>query len=66
MGMSKRQAVYFNFLMAFTIAANALQMINSRLVHSVIAVFQVCALAAMVSILMATRARNGNGELVGK
>jgi UDP-GlcNAc:undecaprenyl-phosphate GlcNAc-1-phosphate transferase len=66
MGMSKRQAVYFNFLMAFTIAANALQMINSKLVHSVIAVFQVCALAAMVSILMATRARNGNGELVGK
>lgn len=66
MGMSNRQAVYFNFLMAFTIAANALQMINSTLVHSVMAVFQVCALAAMVSILMVTRTRNGNGGAVGK
>ncbi len=68
MGMSNRQAVLFNFLMAFTIAVNALLIINSRVVHSLVAVFQVSALAAMVSILMATRIRsmNGNGESVGK
>lgn len=66
MGMSKNQAVYFNFLMAFTISINALLMINSRVVHSVIAVFQVSALVAMVSILMSTRLHNGNGERTGK
>jgi UDP-GlcNAc:undecaprenyl-phosphate GlcNAc-1-phosphate transferase len=66
MGMTKRQAVYFNFLMAFTIAANALQMINSAMVHSIMAVFQVCALATMVTILMVTKTRNGNGEIAGK
>jgi UDP-GlcNAc:undecaprenyl-phosphate GlcNAc-1-phosphate transferase len=55
MGMSKKQAVLFNYLMAFTISINALLMINSRIVHSVIAVFEVGALAAMVSILMSTR-----------
>ncbi len=65
LGMSKLQAVLFNFLMAFTIAVNALLMINSRIVHSVVAVIQVTALASMVSILMTTRIRaNGNG--VGK
>jgi hypothetical protein len=34
-------------------------------VHSVIALFQVSALAAMVSILMSTRTRNANGESAG-
>jgi UDP-GlcNAc:undecaprenyl-phosphate GlcNAc-1-phosphate transferase len=62
MGMSMRQAVYFNYLMAFTIAANALLVLNSRLLHSLVAVVQVAALVAMVSILMTTRARNGSGE----
>ena len=66
MGMSNRQAVNFNFLMTFTISINALLMINSRVVHSVIALFQVSALAAMVSILMSTRTRNANGESAGK
>jgi UDP-GlcNAc:undecaprenyl-phosphate GlcNAc-1-phosphate transferase len=66
MGMSKRQAVFFNYLMAFTISINALLMINSRIVHSVIALFQVGALAAMVSILMSTQPRAANGVCAGK
>lgn len=66
MGMSKRQAVLFNFLMAFTIATNALLIINSRVVHSVVAVFEVMALVAMVSILMTTSIRAANGNGVGK
>jgi UDP-GlcNAc:undecaprenyl-phosphate GlcNAc-1-phosphate transferase len=67
MGMSTLQAVLFNFLMAFTIAANALLIISSRALHSLVAVVQVVALMAMVSILMAMRNRNGaegvNGTL---
>jgi len=70
LGMSKKQAVLFNFLMAFTIAVNALLMINSQIVHSVVVVFQVTALVSMVSILMTTGIRaangNGNGNGVGK
>jgi UDP-GlcNAc:undecaprenyl-phosphate GlcNAc-1-phosphate transferase len=65
MGMSTRQAVFFNFLMAFAIAANALLIIGSRVLHSFVAVVQVVALVAMVSILMATQNRRaqvpGNG-----
>ncbi len=66
LGMSKRQAVLFHYLMAFTIAVSALLMINSRIVHSVIAIFQVIALTAMVSILMATKIRAANGNGIGK
>ncbi len=60
-GMTKSQAVYFNYLMAFSIAATALFMINSRWLHSLLAVVLVGALVAMVSILMTTQIRNGNG-----
>ena len=66
MGMTSRQAVLFHYLMAFTIASNALLIINSRLVHSSVAVFQVVALVAMVSDLMAasngSTLRNSNGS----
>lgn len=65
-GMTMRQAVYFNYLMAFTIAANALLIINSPLLHSLVAVVQVAALVAMVSILMITHARNGNATSDGE
>jgi UDP-GlcNAc:undecaprenyl-phosphate GlcNAc-1-phosphate transferase len=57
LGMTFRQAVYFNYLLAFAIACNALLIINSRLLHSFIAVVQVLALIAMVTVLMATRGR---------
>jgi UDP-GlcNAc:undecaprenyl-phosphate/decaprenyl-phosphate GlcNAc-1-phosphate transferase len=58
MGMTPRRAVGFHFLMAFTFAVNALLMMNSRILHSFVALFQVAALASLVSILMTTRARN--------
>ena len=61
-GMTKPQAVYFNYLMAFSIASTALFMINSRVLHSLLAVVLVDALVAMVSILMSTHSRNGNGS----
>jgi UDP-GlcNAc:undecaprenyl-phosphate/decaprenyl-phosphate GlcNAc-1-phosphate transferase len=57
MGMTPRQAVGFHYLMAFTFAVNSLLMINSRILHSLVALFQVAALAAMVSILMTTVTR---------
>ncbi len=67
MGMTSRQAVLFHYLMAFAIASNALLIINSRLVHSSVAVFQVVALVAMVSNLMAAPdgsavRQSGNGN----
>ncbi len=61
-GMTMRQAVCFNYLMAFTIAANALLILRSPLLHSILAVIQVAALVAMVSILMVTQVRNGNRD----
>jgi UDP-GlcNAc:undecaprenyl-phosphate/decaprenyl-phosphate GlcNAc-1-phosphate transferase len=60
MGMSPRKTVGFHYLMAFTFAVNALLMMNSRILHSLVALFQVAALAAMVSILMTTRAHHGS------
>jgi UDP-GlcNAc:undecaprenyl-phosphate/decaprenyl-phosphate GlcNAc-1-phosphate transferase len=57
MGMTPRRAVGFHYLMAFTFAVNSLLMMNSRILHSLVALFQVTALAAMVSILMMTGAR---------
>lgn len=75
-GMNQSQSVYFNYLMAFSIAATALFMIRSSLLQSILAVVQVLSLVAMVSILMTTRARNGshlsrqgeasNGETSGR
>jgi len=62
-GMTKNQAVFFNYLMAFSIASTALFMINSRLLHSLLALALVLALVAMVSILMSTQARNGNDKV---
>ena len=64
-GMTKSQAVYFNYLMAFSISSTALFMINSRLLHSFLAIVLVGALVAMVSILMSTQVRsaNGNGKI---
>ncbi len=62
MGMTRRQAVFFNYLMAFTIAVNALLIINSRLVQSLVASFQVIALVALVSILMTTQVSASNGK----
>jgi UDP-GlcNAc:undecaprenyl-phosphate/decaprenyl-phosphate GlcNAc-1-phosphate transferase len=55
MGMSRRQAVLFNYLIAFTIAINSLLMLNSGIVHTFVAAFQVVALISMISILMATQ-----------
>lgn len=57
-GMTKQQAVLFNFLMAFTIASNALLLINNRIMHTLVAMVQVAALVAMVSILMTTQGRH--------
>jgi UDP-GlcNAc:undecaprenyl-phosphate/decaprenyl-phosphate GlcNAc-1-phosphate transferase len=57
MGMTQRQAVCFNYLMAFTFGVNALLMLKSRILHSMVALVQVAALAAMVSILMTARNR---------
>jgi len=62
MGMTMRQAVVFNYLLAFTIAMNALLIISSRLLHSFVAIFQVAALVAMVSTLMSTHQKPGNGS----
>jgi len=59
MGMTMRQAVYFSYLMAFAIALNGLLMLDSRVLHSVIAIVEVTALVAMVTVLMATSARTG-------
>jgi UDP-GlcNAc:undecaprenyl-phosphate/decaprenyl-phosphate GlcNAc-1-phosphate transferase len=59
-GMTKRQAVYFNFLMALSIASNALFNFDSRTVRSVVALVQVAALVAMVSILMTTQAKHSD------
>jgi UDP-GlcNAc:undecaprenyl-phosphate GlcNAc-1-phosphate transferase len=61
-GMTKSQAVYFNYLMAFSISSTALFMINSRLLHSFLAIVLVGALVAMVSILMSIQIRTGNGN----
>jgi UDP-GlcNAc:undecaprenyl-phosphate GlcNAc-1-phosphate transferase len=61
-GMTRRQAVLFNYLMAFAIAANALLILDSRLLHSVVAVLQVLSLVAMVSILMTTRTSNNHAS----
>src|SRR6266516_3180204 len=62
-GMTRNQAVFFNYLMAFAIASTALFMINSRLLHSLLALVLVLALVAMVSILMSTQGRNGNDNV---
>ena len=64
--MTFRQAVCFNYLLAFAIASNALLMINSRLLHSFIAVVQVLALIAMVTVLMSTRARGVDQAAAGR
>jgi UDP-GlcNAc:undecaprenyl-phosphate GlcNAc-1-phosphate transferase len=55
-GMSTRQAVLFNYLMAAAIAMNALLILDSSMLRSVVALLQVAALVAMVSILMVTKA----------
>jgi UDP-GlcNAc:undecaprenyl-phosphate GlcNAc-1-phosphate transferase len=62
MGMTPRRAVGFHYLMAFTFAVNSLLMMNSRILHSLVALFQVAALAAMVSILMMTGARRKSAD----
>jgi UDP-GlcNAc:undecaprenyl-phosphate GlcNAc-1-phosphate transferase len=62
MGMTPRQAVDFHYLMAFTFAVNSLLMINSRILHSLVALIQVAALAAMVSILMTTSTHRESAE----
>ncbi len=60
MGMTRPQAVGFHYLMALSIAANALLIFRSAFLHSLLAVIQVAALMAMVSVLMATRTRRDN------
>ena len=59
-GMSTRQAVLFNYLMALAIAMNALLILDSNMLRSVVALMQVAALVAMVSILMVTKAKNNH------
>jgi UDP-GlcNAc:undecaprenyl-phosphate/decaprenyl-phosphate GlcNAc-1-phosphate transferase len=66
LGMTFRQAVFFHYLMAFTIGCSALLIINSRLLHSFIAVVQVLSLIAMVTVLMSTRVRAVTGVTVAK
>ncbi|HYK91720.1 MAG TPA: MraY family glycosyltransferase [Acidobacteriota bacterium] len=61
-GMTMPQAVWFNYLLAFSIAANALLVLNSPLLDSILAVVQVAAMVAMVTILMVTHVRNGNSS----
>lgn len=55
MGMTRRQAVYFNYLISLAIGINALLMVDSRILHSVVVTLQVLALVAIVTILMAAR-----------
>ncbi len=62
MGMTRPQAVGFHYLMALSIAANALLIFRSAFLHSLLAIIQVAALTAMVSILMATRMRSENHD----
>jgi UDP-GlcNAc:undecaprenyl-phosphate/decaprenyl-phosphate GlcNAc-1-phosphate transferase len=60
-GMNMRQAVLFNFLMAFAIAANALLMLDLWMLGALVAVAEVIALMAMVTILMTVQTRNCDG-----
>jgi len=59
-GMNMRQAVLFNFLMAFAIAANALLMLDLWMLAVLVALAEVIALMAMVTILMTVQSHNNN------